>query len=99
MMGSLENHVNNLSQLYDCNCSDKSKQKIRITLKNINIYTKCKTCTKRSKQSIHFLKLKFPDNYQLSNENIDEFILLLKKGVYPYEYMIGISSMKLRYHQ
>ena len=87
MMGSLENHVNNLSQLYDCNCSDKSKQKIRIKLKNINIYTKCKTCTKRSKQSIHSLKLKFPDNYQLSNENIDEFILLLKKGVYPYEYM------------
>ena len=37
MMGSLENHVNNLSQLYDCNCSDKSKQKIRIKHKNINI--------------------------------------------------------------
>ena len=30
MMGSLENHVNNLSQLYDCNGSDKSNQKNRI---------------------------------------------------------------------
>ena len=50
MMRSLENHVNNLSQLYDCNGSDKSNQKIRIKNKNMNIYTKCKTCTKRSKQ-------------------------------------------------
>ena len=86
-MGSSENHVNNLSQLYDCNCSDKSKQKIRIKHKNINIYTKCKTCTKISKQSIDSFKLKFPDTYQLSNGNIDKFILLHKKGIYPYEYM------------
>ena len=86
-MGLLENHVNNLSQLYDCNCSDKSNQKIRIKHKNMNIYTKCKTCTKRSKQSIESLKLKFPSTYQLSNGNINKFILLLKRGVCPCEYM------------
>ena len=87
MMGLLENHVNNLSQLYDCNGSDKSNQKIRIKHKNMNIYTKCKTCTKRSKQSIESLKLKFPSTYQLSNGNINKFILLLKRGVCPCEYM------------
>ena len=42
----------------------------------MNIYTKCKTCTKRSKQSIECLKL---STYQLSNGNINKFILLLKK--------------------
>ena len=29
MMGSLDAHVNNLSGLYDCDCTDKSKQQIK----------------------------------------------------------------------
>ena len=30
---------------------------------------------------------KFPNVYQLYNGDTDKFILLLRKGVYPYEYM------------
>ena len=30
---------------------------------------------------------KFPSTYELCNNNIDKFLLLLKKGVYPYGYM------------
>ena len=30
MIGSLENHVNNLSELYACNCTNKSNQQIKI---------------------------------------------------------------------
>ena len=52
MMGSLDNHVNNLSELYACNCPNKSNQQIKIKHNDKNIYTKCKSCTKRSKQSI-----------------------------------------------
>ena len=48
MMGSLDNHVNNLSELYACNCSNKSNQQIKIKHNDKNIYTKCKSCTKRS---------------------------------------------------
>ena len=33
------------------------------------------------------IKNKFPSTFCLVNGNIDKFILLLKKGVYPYEYM------------
>ena len=62
VMGLLDNHVNNLSELYACNCSNKSNQ--QKTLKN-----------------------KFRNTYHLVKDNIDKFILLLKKGVYPYEYM------------
>ena len=62
MMDLLDTHVNNLSELYVCNCSNKSNQ--QKTLKN-----------------------KFPNTYHLVKDNIDKFILLLKKGVYPYEYM------------
>ena len=86
MMRSLDTHVINLSELQSCNCSDKSKQHIRINYDD-NIYTRCKSCTKRSKQSIQSLIEKFPNTYQLTNGDIKKFILLLKKGVYPYEYM------------
>ena len=30
---------------------------------------------------------RFPNTFEFCNENINEFILLLRKGVYPYEYM------------
>ena len=33
------------------------------------------------------LKKTFPNIYRLSNNDINKLILLLRKGVYPYEYM------------
>ena len=86
-MESLDNHVNNLSELFVCNCLDKSVQKIRIKYDDKNIYTRCKSCTKRSKQTIDLLKSKFPNTFQLTKGNIKKFVLLLKKGLDPYEYM------------
>ena len=41
----------NLSGLNDCNCEDKNKQ-IKIKYNHKFVYTRCKTCTKRSKQTI-----------------------------------------------
>ena len=35
------------------------------------------------------MKDKFPSTFKLGKGNIDKFILLLKKDVYPYEYMDG----------
>ena len=87
MMGSLDAYVNNLSELFDCKCADKSKQQIEIKYNDKIVYTRCKTCTKRSKQTIESLKDQFRSTFQLTNGNTDKFILLLKKGVYPNEYM------------
>ena len=39
------------------------------------------------KQLYNLLIEKFYNTYQLSNKDINKFALLLKKGVYPYEYM------------
>ena len=36
---------------------------------------------------IDILKQRFPNTYRLCNNNIDNFKLLLRRGVYPYEYM------------
>ena len=87
MLGSLDNHVNNLSELYVCNCSNKSNQQIKIKYDDKNVYTRCRSCAKISKQSIDLLKSKFPYTFHLTKGNIKKFLLLLKKGVYPYEYM------------
>ena len=87
MLDSLDGHVNNLSEIYYCNCSNKSNQQIKIKYHDKNIYTRCKSCTKRSKQSLDLLKLKFPNTYHLTKGNIKFFLLLLKKCVYLFEYM------------
>ena len=34
-----------------------------------------------------YLKRNFRNIFKFSNNDINQFILLLKKGVYPYEYM------------
>ena len=87
MMGSLDTHVNNLSGLYDCDCTDKNKQQTKIKYNDKLVCARCKSCTKRSKQTIKSLKDKFPSTFQLTKGNIDKFIFLLRKGVYPYECM------------
>ena len=46
-----------------------------------------KTDKKISQVDIIELIEKFPNTYQLCNEDLNKFALLLRKGVYPYEYM------------
>ena len=48
---------------------------------------KCKKCNSKSYKSVDALKEKFPYTYRLDNKDPNKFILLLRKGVYPYEYM------------
>ena len=87
MAGLLDTHDNNLSELYGFKCEDQNNQKIKVTCKKDAVFTRCKTCNNRSKQSMLTLKSKFPNIYQLSKGDINKFILLLRKDVYPYEYM------------
>ena len=52
----------------------------------------CKSCTENNrcekcKKIIEELIKKFPIIYQFSNGDLNKFILLLRKGIYPYEYM------------
>ena len=63
VIGSLENHVNNLSELYDCDCTDKKKQQVKIKHDDKIINPRYKTCTKRSKQSIESLKKNFQAHF------------------------------------
>ena len=49
---------------------------------------KCLSCNKSySKKIDEELKKRFKYTFMFSNNDINKFMLLLRKGVYPYEYM------------
>ena len=56
---------------------------------------RCEKC----KKFIEGLIKKFPSIYQFFNGDLNKFILLLRKGVYPFEYIDSWENlMKLHYH-
>ena len=44
-------------------------------------------CNKKSYRSINELIKRCPNVYSICNNDLDKLLLLLRKGVYPYEYM------------
>ena len=55
--------------------------------KNSEIY-KCLTCNKNYWETIDKEpKNRFKNKFRVSNNDIGKFILLLRKSIYPYEYM------------
>ena len=58
-----------------------------IGLKENRLNYKCKECNETSAQSVNGLIEKFPRSYKFCNGNLNKFVLLLRKSVYPYEYM------------
>ena len=56
-------------------------------LKNNNLIYRCRKCKEKWEKPIEGLIKKFPSIYQFCNGDLNKFILLLRKGAYPYEYM------------
>ena len=77
MAGSLDTHVNNLSELYNCDCKDddEKEQNIKIRFSKKSIHSRCKTCRKRFKQPIQLLKDKFSNTYSICDNDINKFII------------------------
>ena len=93
MSTSLSSLVDNLSEIYKKECKGREeKRKIKsvcnfIELKNIKLRCKCEECKKIWLKPINGLIKKFPNIQQFCNGDINKFVLLLIKGVYPYDYM------------
>ena len=58
-----------------------------IGLKNNRLNYRCKECNETCNSSVNDLIKKFPGMYKFCNGNLNKFGMLLRKSVYPYEYM------------
>ena len=58
-----------------------------IGLKNNELNYECKECNDESYKSENGLIIEFLNTYQFCKDDLNKFVLLLRKGVYPYEYM------------
>ena len=90
MSTSLSSLVDNLSEIYkkECElCKERKTMSERslFDLKSNELYYECKECIYESYKSINGLNKKFPNTYRFCNEDVNKFVLLLRKGVYPYE--------------
>ena len=89
MSTSLSKLVDNLSEgLHNDRCIDCSSCFDYMTIKDEQLIFKCFRCKKNYKKDFNKELIKrFANTYRFCNKDLNKFILLLRKGVYPYEYM------------
>ena len=94
MSTSLSKLVDNMSGNFNCIECKSCMEKIKINseccfvgLKNNRLVYKCRECKKEWKRSTEGLTKKFLSIYHFCNGDLNKFLLLSRKGVYPYEYM------------
>ena len=79
----------NLSEVNNKDCKKCMKRKTIklkcdfVEFKNNRLTYKCKECGRRC--YVNELIKKFSSIYQFGGGNLNNFVLLLRKGVYPYE--------------
>ena len=75
------------------NVKNAKKEKTSITkcrfigIEDNKLSYKCIKCSDKSHKSINGLDKKSPSIYKFCNSDLNKFALLLRKGIYPYEYM------------
>ena len=82
---SLDTLFNNLTELNKCKECDKECNNYNI-VKNFIKYS-CNECNKISYKPINNLINKCSNIYSICNGDLNKFLSLLRKGVYPYEYI------------
>ena len=92
MNRSLSDLVDNLSEInkQECiKCKERKNESIdckHIGYTNNRLIYKCGECKNKSYKPIAPLIESFPHTYQFCDGDNNKFALLLRKGVYPYEY-------------
>ena len=89
MTTSLSNLADNLTErIHKIKCKDcDSFLKYESVNENL-IKFKCLSCNKDYSNKLHKkLKKRFKNTFNFFNNNINKFILSLRKGTYPYEYI------------
>ena len=86
---SLSKLVDNLSEgIHNNKCADCNSCLNYIKIKNEKLLLKCFNCNTYYKKKFNKdLIKKFRNTYSFCDNDINKFVLLLRKGVYPYEYV------------
>ena len=92
MQIKLSDPVDALSEINKKESPECKKRKIKsecefVGFKNDRLHYRCRKCKKRCTKSKDRLIKKFPSIYKFCDSDFSKFALLLRKGVYPYEYM------------
>ena len=89
MSSSLLSLVDNLFEgIYSDKCTDCKFYFDYMVTKDVQLIFRCFECKNDfKKDSDKELIKRFTNIYEFCNEDINKFILILRKGVYPYEYM------------
>ena len=89
MSTSLSSLVDKFSEIYSKKCRDKNcESECDFTgIQNKKLYYKCDKCKNEQLRPINGLSKKFLNKCEFCYGDINNFILLLRKGVFSYEYM------------
>ena len=89
MSSSLSKLVDNLSEgIHNNKCADCKSNLDYIKTKNEKLILECYNCKQRYRKKFNKELIKrFAGTYEFCNNDLNKFVLLLRKGVYPYEYM------------
>ena len=88
-MSTSSNLVHNLyKKLHSNKCKDCKSELDYMSVKDNQLIFQCLECKKNYKKDFNKESIKrFANTYEFCNGDINKFILLLRKRVYPYEYM------------
>ena len=95
MATSLSKLVDNLTEdIHYDKCVDCKSDLTYMKVMDETLIFRCFNCKKNYKKEINNELIKrFASTYKFSNNDLNKFVMLLRKGVYPYEYMDGWNSI------